>query len=231
MRSGFRVIGTQSTCIDTSVEYTITLIKPENDEIENAILLDYGMSALYSNICASVEEGEPIPPFVSCTTQDSWCDEYSTGKDIVENSVWFKFIASSTGRVSISSTGFDNQIALYEADSYQDILAGNYVILGANDDRSETNFRPLINVGIVNPGVTYWIQVDGSGGGLEDEFYMTINELSPNAIDSILNQRISWYILYRLITRLLIKNTEWLRILKPMFVFIILPVFVFLTTR
>jgi hypothetical protein len=171
------------SCVDTS-DITYDLLKPVNDDISNAILLPYGKSEYYTNICASVENNEPVPPVTSCTAQDSWCDEYGTGEDIVENSVWFKFIAD-TGKVSISSVGFDNQIALYKAASYSDILSGNYTLIAANDDRTETNFRPLITGVDVVAGDTYWIQVDGSGGGLEDDFYLTITQYSATPTEQI----------------------------------------------
>lgn len=189
---GLRLIGSQATCSDT-VTVSYNLIRQVNDNVKDAIELEYGISDFYSNICATVEEGEPIPPFESCTTQDSWCDEYGTGEDIVENSVWFKFVASSTGKVSISSTGMDNQIALYEADSYLDIITGNYTLLGANDDRSSNDYRPLLISETVIPGKTYWLQVDGSGGGLEDNFYINIIELTETGTDDAVTQKISVY--------------------------------------
>ncbi len=186
------VTGSQSTCSDT-VLLNLTMLLQENDNIANAIELPYGKSDYYSNVCATVEENEPIPPYISCTTQNSWCDEYGTGEDIVENSVWFKFVASSTGRVSVSSTGMDNQIALYEADSHEAILNGDYTLLGANDDRTTSDYRPLIKEASVIPGKMYWIQVDGSGGGIEDDFYMTITELKATPVNDIKNGKIRVY--------------------------------------
>jgi hypothetical protein len=174
------VIGSLASCIDTA-QITHTILKPPNDEISNAILLTYGRSADYTNICATVEAGEPIPPFTSCTSQSSWCDEFGTGDSIVGNSVWFKFQPSVTGTISLSSSGFDNQIALYAAESYSDILNDNYTLLAANDDRSSSDFRPLIKSERVVSGKTYWIQVDGSGGNLVDNFYLNIiNLMSTN---------------------------------------------------
>ncbi|MBN2813274.1 MAG: T9SS type A sorting domain-containing protein, partial [Bacteroidales bacterium] len=177
---GVKVIGEMGTCSDTLL-LSYEILKPLNDNIARAILLNYGESEVFTNICASIEDGEPIPPYTSCTGQLSWCDEYGTGLDIVENSVWFKFVASSTGLVSLSSTGFDNQIALYEADSYEDVLTGNYMLLGANDDRTDNDPRPLIKSATIIPGQTYWIQVDGSGGGLEEDFTLRITELIPTS--------------------------------------------------
>jgi hypothetical protein len=158
------------------------LIKPVNDDVENSILLQYGESDIFSNRCATIEEDEPVPPYNSCTTQYSWCNEYGTGENIVERSIWFKFVAGPAGFVSISSSGFDNQIALYQAESYQDILDGSFQILGANDDRSNTDFNPLIRSAPVTSGKIYWLQVDGSGGGLEGSFKLQLTDLTLTGI-------------------------------------------------
>jgi hypothetical protein len=170
------VTGSQGTCTDTAnLSYKLN-IQP-NDSLKNATLITYGKSAIYSNKCATIEAGEPVPPHYSCTTQDSWCDEYGNGLNIVEHSVWFKFVAAPEGHITVSSSGFDNELALYDAASYTDILNNNYTILAANDDRSTTDFNPLLKAVPVTPGKTYWIQVDGSGGGLEGDFYLQLTAL------------------------------------------------------
>jgi V8-like Glu-specific endopeptidase len=173
--------GTQGTCTDTT-SLTYNLIKQANDSIHDAYLISYGTSRIYSNKCATIEPGEPVPPHYSCTTQYSWCDEYGTGLNIVEHSVWFKFVAQPGGFISISSSGFDNELALYDANSYQDILNGVYTILAANDDRSTTDFNPLIRSARVTAGKTYWIQVDGSGGGMEGNFILQLTALSVTGV-------------------------------------------------
>jgi hypothetical protein len=174
--------GLQGTCRDT-VQTAYRVLKPDNDNLANAIELSYGKSILYSNICATVEAGEPVPPFTSCTSQISWCDEYGTGKDIVENSIWFRFIAPISGTVRIWSTGMDNELALYETDSETDLLSGNYVLVAANDDRTATDYHPSIRSADVIPGKTYWVQADGSGGGLEDSFYIHLYEVTSSGIN------------------------------------------------
>jgi hypothetical protein len=178
---GLQVTGTQGTCSDTAL-LTYDLIIQPNDSIKDASLIQYGKTATYSNKCATVESQEPVPPHYSCTTQYSWCDEYGTGQNIVEHSVWFKFVAADAKYLSVSSSGFDDEIAVYSAESYQDILNGNYTIVAANDDRSTTNYNPLINSAQVTAGKTYWIQVDGSGGGLTDEFFMQLTALTTTGV-------------------------------------------------
>jgi hypothetical protein len=79
--------------------------------------------------------------------------------------------------VRIWSTGMDNELALYEADSEEDILNSNYELLAANDDRTTSDYHPNIRSVNVIPGKTYWVQADGSGGGVEDSFYMHLYEV------------------------------------------------------
>lgn len=173
--------GTSGTCID-SARTTYTLLKPAYDNVAYAKTIHYGTNGLYTNECATVETGEPEPPHASCTTQLSWCDEFGTGEDILGNSVWFKFTAAGSGEVSISSTGMDNQIALYAAGSYSDILNDNYTLLSANDDRSSTIFDPLIMPVTLAPGTTYWLQVDGSAGNITGDFYLQLVDVPSSAI-------------------------------------------------
>jgi hypothetical protein len=187
-----RVIGVQGSCADTII-YSQALIKPGNDYIKNAYQLGYGTSDYFSNECATIEENEPIPPCTSCISQLSWCDEYNTGDNIVERSVWFKFIPTRSGNISIYSEGFDNEIALYEADSYQDILSGNYTLLAANDDRSTTNSSPIIRSAGVVSGKNYWIQVDGSAGGAVGDFTIRITTLVTTGVSKEQEQIIVVY--------------------------------------
>jgi len=183
------IIGTQGTCTDTT-NFSFEMILPYNDDIANAKLIGAGQSGSYSNICASIEENEPVPPFNSCTSQIDWCDEYGTGLDIIENSVWFRFIGPKSGAVSIEANGMDGQIALYEASSYNDILKGKYTLLAANDDISSNDPYSKINKTAVTPGKMYWIQFDGSGGGTEGEFDIVLNEGNAGdttSIESVFN--------------------------------------------
>lgn len=172
------IIGKQGTCTDTSY-FDIQLTLPTNDNIANSIPLSMGENGTFNNICASVENNEPVPPVKSCTSQTDWCDEYWTGENIVENSVWFNLTAPETGAVSIAATGMDGQIALYEANSYSAILNGRYSILAANDDVSDSDYTSFIETTNVTPGKMYWLQFDGSGGGTEGEFNITLNEENP----------------------------------------------------
>jgi hypothetical protein len=169
--------GTQGTC-QNNLQFKIPLTAQTNDNIADAIEVGSGKNGPYSNLCATIEEGEPVPPFESCTGQLSWCDEYGTGKNIVEKSVWFHFTPTANQTITFYSTGFDNQIAIYRASTYQDVLSGNYTLAGANDDYTDADYNPRITSINVSAGQKYWVQVDGSGGGVTGTFYLNMSVLS-----------------------------------------------------
>jgi hypothetical protein len=169
--------GRQETC-QAILAVSIPLEARTNDDITNAAALTVGENGPFSNKCATIQDGEPVPPYDSCTGQLSWCDEYGTGEDIVERSVWFTFTPEANQKIQIFSSGMDNQIAIYKATSPANILAGFYKLLGANDDYTDSDFNPRIKSVDVEAGRTYWIQADGSGGGLEGSFYITLSVLS-----------------------------------------------------
>jgi PKD repeat protein len=169
--------GIQGTC-ESLLNTIIPLEAQTNDDIINAIELKIGANGPFSNKCATIEPGEPVPPYVSCTGQLSWCDEYGTGKNIVENSVWFFFNSSANQEMSLYSVGMDNEIAVYRAATWQDVLSGNYELIAANDDYTDTDYNPKISSMNVMAGQKYWVQVDGSGGGVTGTFYLTLNVLS-----------------------------------------------------
>ncbi len=169
--------GTKGTC-SSEGHFQMLVLKPSNDDISNAVELDFGKSNKYTNVCATTEEGEPVPPYTSCTSQLSWCDECMNGTGILQNSVWFTFVPSVNGKISVSSTGYDNQIALYDAESTDALFNNDYVLMAANDDRSNSDYRPMIMSQPVTAGKTYWIQVDGSYCGTVDDFYMFVTDLT-----------------------------------------------------
>jgi PKD repeat protein len=175
------VTGTQGSCSD-STQVVYPLLKSSNDDIADAIEITTGTSGPYNNVCASIQDGEPVPPDSTCTGQLSWCDEYGTGLNIVEHSVWFTFVGPQSGIISLASTGFDTELAIYEASSYSDILNGNYTLLAANDDRSGSDYTSLVYNVQVTAGSTYWVQLDGSGGGTEGTFYLTLYDSDVTSV-------------------------------------------------
>lgn len=174
---GITLTGIHGLCQNT-LDVTIPLEAQTNDNVNNALALAPGASGPFSNSCATIEEGEPIPPYSSCTGQLSWCNEYGTGQDIVERSVWFSYTPDVNQTISLSSSGLDNQIAVYSASSGTSLLAGNYKLEAANDDFSDSNYNPAITSLDVKANQKYWIQVDGSAGGITGTFYLNLSILS-----------------------------------------------------
>ena len=169
--------GIHGSC-NSILPISIPLKAQTNDFVRQAIPVIPGTSGPFSNLCASIEPGEPVPPYDNCTGQLSWCNEYGTGLDIVERSVWFTFTPEANQVISLSSSGFDNQIAVYSASSATGLLAGNYTLEAANDDYTETNADPFITSLDVKANQKYWIQVDGSAGGATGDFYLHLSVLS-----------------------------------------------------
>ncbi len=170
------VTGFHGEC-SAQTTYSLPLILQTNDSIHKAIEIFTGQNGLFSNKCAGIEDAEPIPPVTSCTGQASWCDEYGTGEDIIENSVWFYFIPQDTGYYKLTSSGMDNQTAIYEAETAEELFEGNYTLIGANDDVTDLNYNAVIKRVLLNANQRYWIQADGSAGGSEGTFYLTMELL------------------------------------------------------
>lgn len=176
------VTGLHGDC-NAQASYTLPLIMQTNDSVHKAVEIFTGNNGPFSNKCAGIEASEPIPPVTSCTGQASWCDEYGTGEDIIENSVWFYFIPQDSGYYKLLSSGMDNQTAIYEAETTEDLYLGNYSLIGANDDVTDLNYNAVIKRVLLNANQKYWIQADGSAGGSEGTFFLTMELLEILSAD------------------------------------------------
>ncbi len=187
------VLGTLGSCNNTDSIRIIVTQAPENDDVCNAIHLDLNEElGPYSNAYATVQENEPHPPLGGCNLSGNWCD----GEGL-ENSVWFTFTAPSSGRVKIETSGFDNQIAVWDALECDDITSGVdslYTLLAANDDHDAPDYSATIDeVADLEPGKLYWLQMDGSAGGAEGECTIEITETWPVSIDKVKNPDFNIY--------------------------------------
>ncbi len=168
----FYVTGRIGGC-ESSDYVTVNVIPgPINDNICNATPLQFGKNGPFTNVDASTEIDEPVPDTIGgCETQYSWCDEGG-----LQNSIWFTYVAEES-TTSFVTKGFDTQIAIYDAVNCDSILEGHYTILAANDDffpESEFYAAALDRINL-EIGKKYWIQVDGSAGGEEGEFYLWVH--------------------------------------------------------
>jgi len=166
----YTITAQTGSCTGTA-EVVVQVNSKENDDVENAILLVQGDNGYFSNECATIEPNEPTPPLTDCNSQNAWC-----GEGGVQGSVWFKIRAPQSGNMSVESHGFDNQLALYDADSFADLLSGNYTLLAANDDYFNEDYAAAIeNISGLTPDKFYWLQMDGSAGGAVGEAQIIVH--------------------------------------------------------
>lgn len=189
-----KVAGTHGACSDSDSLLLHVIVQP-NDNIKNAASLALGSNNVYSNRCATKEVGEPAPTELGCLVVDSWCPKASGKTSVIDNSLWFQFIAPSNGLLTIDTKGFDDQIAVYDADSERSLLTtGQYTLIAANDDRSTTNNTSQLENLQLTPGKKYWLQVDGKNaayGNIAIDLISNSLEIYPNPSSGIFNMVIA----------------------------------------
>lgn len=177
---------TQTGTFELSLTCTPPPTPPANDDVCNAIAISTGANGPFSNVAASAEAGEAVPGAgtgsSSCESQDGWC----SFELVVDNSIWFQFVAPASGSVTIDTDGSDDdtQLAVYSADNCGDLVTGNGTLLGANDDNPDwqtTEYTSLVNLCGLAPGNLFYIQVDGYQGAEGDVMVnITDNSLSSS---------------------------------------------------
>ena len=209
--SWVKVVGTFGSCKSSDSAH-LKIVFQTNDDIKNAIMLLPGINTSFSNECATVEENEPHPPLGGCYTDTGKC--YGSGQ-IPKNTIWFTFVGPPSGKVSIATHGFDNRIAAYDAEFY-DNKNTYYRLLAANETGSSNDGTAHIENLPVVPGKVYWLQMDGSNGktGIcSIELYTNNVEIIPNPtngkIDVILstdNKGIAEMEIFSLLGKLLLRR-------------------------
>jgi C1A family cysteine protease/PKD repeat protein len=158
------IYGSQGGCNDQTTLKIISSIPPANDNICDAILITpIGPVGTFTNEKATVEPGEPSPDPIGCVTDSTWC----ANEPGAVNSIWFYFYGPSSGIATLSSEGssnWDNQVAVYRADSCIDVDKESLV--AANDDRTASIYPFQLQLD-VTPDAKYFVQLDGSGNDQE----------------------------------------------------------------
>jgi C1A family cysteine protease/PKD repeat protein len=165
------VTGTQGNCTARDTVKLQTVDRPAHDDMCSAMLISPGgWIGWWFNEFATAEADEPYPKEVDCYEPLSWCrDDWNPTP--VNNSLWYYFYGPPSGMVRIETNGFDNQIAVYRADTCTEITADS--LIAANDDPDAQNPSLLaakLDEVIVEPGKKYFLQVDGSFGGATGAF-------------------------------------------------------------
>ncbi|MDP1621096.1 MAG: GEVED domain-containing protein [Bacteroidales bacterium] len=155
-------------CVTTTNCIT-TIVTVNGDNVCSAIPLSPGLNGPYTNVGATIEAGEPVPPGTGFTTQTGW----GSGQTI-SNTVWFSFIAPPSGKVSIGNNSnfnlWDNQFALYSAEDCGNFTG--FTLLAANDDSTVSTlpYKAWIAPICLTPGETYYLQVDGYSTGTNNSW-------------------------------------------------------------
>jgi len=157
----------------------VSVNPPLNDNMCNAILITpVGNVGTYSNTYGTTQPGEPQPPGTHCVTDSTWC----ANEDGAVATIWFKFYGPASGIARFESGGaWDNQIAVYQADSCINIGLGGLV--GANDDETASIYPAKLSVQVI-PEFKYFLQVDGSGNTQEGTFILYFYD-SPTGLEEL----------------------------------------------
>ncbi len=176
--SWLKVIGKQGSCASAD-SVNIQVSMPTNDDVENSIQLHPGRNVPYANFCASLESGEAVP------------------SSSMQKTIWFTFLAPSSGKITIDTHGFNDQIAVYDASSYTPLLSGNsagYKLVATNNGRSLTDGTALIENLSLAPSRKYFLQVGGTDGAIGDVIVDLLSnslEVYPNPTAGVVNIIIS----------------------------------------
>lgn len=171
-----RVTGYHGDCSDTDSIKVRFIRGPANDDVCDAMELEAGLTENLTNEYATVQPNEPMPDTTGlnpCNEPMKWCPEGG-----LQHTVWFTIEPEKEGKLSVITQGMDTQIALYEAATCEDILEPDqHTLLAANDDYfdEEENFAAAImDLEGLTPGQTYWLQLDGSAGGVTGTFSILV---------------------------------------------------------
>lgn len=170
----FTVSMTQDNCTGSGAVDIDLRTPPINDEPCDAIELQYGDNGPFTNEDATVDFNEPMPVDTNCYDPLTWCDEGG-----LQNSVWFKVTGPAGGKLTLVTSDLDTQIALYKSATCDNIKMED--LIAANDDyQTEAPYAAALELAPVVAGNTYWVQIDGSGGGVSGPFHILMSEWSVN---------------------------------------------------
>jgi len=156
--------------------------QPANDDASMPTLLTVGVPSPFDTTGATAQSGEVSPGPGSpgagggCNQQDGWCP-FETA---VQNSVWFNFEAPPSGCVDIATDNtLDLQLAVWDVTDSSDF--GTFVKLAGNDDSGELLSPFIDNLSCIDPGQTYWVQLDGFLG-TEGSGNLTVTECASDPL-------------------------------------------------
>ncbi len=162
----YTVVAKSPGCLsDTANTPLLVNVMLLGDDVCSAIPLTMGASSVkYELSNATVETNEVSPIGTNCTSNTDWCNNN------LDNTMWFSFVAPSSGNVSIQSPSFDTQLALWKTNTCNGLLsASTATLIAANDDdvsysaHGGVQFSSYLTASCLTPGTTYYIQLDSDG--------------------------------------------------------------------
>lgn len=138
-----------------------------------------GPSVQMNNVDALVSIDEMAPPAGNCALFGLWCEGDLTG------TVWAKFVAVADVAYEITTctegNGIDSQIALWRTDDCTDW--STFELISSNDDTgcNIQGYSSLMYASCLEPGATYYIQVDGWAGA-EGPIAVEVNTFAGNPV-------------------------------------------------
>ncbi len=149
----------------------VAVAQPANDSFTNALFITgFTGSTNGSNVGATLETCEPT----SVNTDDF-------GVEPVDNSVWYKWTAPSSGTVAVTTIGstFDTLLAVY-SDATNNLCDPSLTFIGADDDNGfnvggDPNFFTSQLSFTAVAGTTYYFSVNASVFGFYDTGNIVLN--------------------------------------------------------
>ncbi len=180
MSAGVYQVYVQAVCASDTSQFVgpFTVTMPlTNDSICDAETLPVDdVAYAFNNTGATVDaqDVDIAPPVTGATTTTGWVNNF------MNNTTWFKFIAPQSGNVRINATSvnFNGQIAVYDPNSCNGIIAND--LIAANDDAiGGTSLAPNFTICNLVPGQVYYLMHDGfAAPGVHA---IAISEISLNA--------------------------------------------------
>lgn len=197
----------------TTINFRIFDCAPLNENADSAITLIVNNPCtgnVHANGTADYTDGEPDPDRETNAT-DSLAGRWLTGAN---QTVWFKFEAPVSGTVTISTdelpigSNFDSQVALYSVSDPSDYSTFTYIESDEDNGVTANGLNAVLYYTGLNPGETYYIQVDGYGTSsgtfcieVLDGIYRFSNDVctetySVTGVDGTVSGGDRWYGIY-----------------------------------
>jgi hypothetical protein len=173
-----RLVASVSGCTNDSSNIVTTVVTIQNDNVCDALPVNIGVNGPFTNVGATIEAGEAQPPQTGLNTNTGW----ATGSvGLISNTVWFTFTVPSggSGRYGFAVPAWDSQVAIWSANSCSDLLSGAGTFIAANDDSAGSPFNAYARGFCLNPGQTYYVQVDGYSSTTNGAFALRIDDFGP----------------------------------------------------